>query len=349
MAVKVVEIEPEQNIDHFVELLNRNRDHRVYRERFEWLYLNNPHGKAKVWWVIDEKTDKPVAFTCALPRLVKVEGKDILCWNCGDFSVDKKFRTLGVALKLRRAAKDAVDNNEVKALYAHPNDKMKVIHQRVGHTCIGKMKRYAKALKADKYVERYIKSKLPAKLISPVINTGLSLIDFFIVQKDRKYKTELVSGKRFDHEYDHLFEELSGYFKVIGERNSSYLNWRYEDNPLYSCSRIIIREDGFLKGYIIFTTIKNVVHIKDIFCKPDDKIVKTMLNALVKELRKTNKESVSVALKDNNPVINILQKAGFRLRSDESSIYAYAGGIKEIRDIWLNGDNWYMTVGDRDV
>lgn len=349
MAVKVVEIEPKQNINHFVEILNRNRDHRVYGERFEWLYLDNPHGKAKVWWVIDDKTDKPVAFTCALPRLVKVEGKDIICWNCGDFSVDKKFRTLGVALKLRRAAKDAIDNNEVKALYAHPNDKMEVIHQRVGHTCIGKMKRYAKIIKANNYVERYIKSRSLTKLISYIINTGLGLIDFFIVQKDSRYKTELISDKRFDHEYDHLFKDISGYFKVIGERTSSYLNWRYEDNPLYPCGRIIIRENGCLKGYIIFTTSNNVVHIKDIFCKPDSNIVKTMLNALIKELRKTNKESISVVLKDNNPVINILQRAGFRQRCEESSIYAYAGEIKEIKDIWLNGDNWYMTVGDRDV
>jgi len=76
--------------------------------------------------------------------MVRVRGNDVLCWNCGDFSVDQKYRSLGIALKLRRAAKNAVDKGTVDALYAHPNERMAVIYQRVGHTCIGQMNRFAK-------------------------------------------------------------------------------------------------------------------------------------------------------------------------------------------------------------
>ncbi len=351
MPIKIIEADVDNDIAILESLLNRNRCVQVDRRRFEWLYLENPRGKARAWYVIDEKTEEPIAFTCVLPRMVRVDGEDILCWNCGDFSVDMKYRTLGVAIKLRREAKNAVDKGVIAALYAHPNKKMQVIHQRVGHTCIGKMKRYAKIIKADKYVKRYIKYKIPAKGLSSLINTGLMLKDHLLVQKNENYSTEWITGKRFSSEYNELFNELSKYYKILGERTSSYLNWRYEDNPLYSSSRITIRRNGVLQGYIIFTKGEDLsVNIKDMFCIPDGKIIKTMLHELFSGLRKDKMQSVSFVVKENNPLITILQETGFRLRPDDSLIYAHAGEEKQtLKAMWLDGDNWFMTVGDRDV
>ena len=90
MVISVAEEDVSQYLDQLLALLNRNREHKVGKDRFKWLYLDNPQGLAKVWIVQDEATRKLVAFTSVLPRLVKVSGKNVLCWNCCDFSVDKK-------------------------------------------------------------------------------------------------------------------------------------------------------------------------------------------------------------------------------------------------------------------
>jgi len=348
MPVKVVDADIEKDLDLFVAILNRNRRIKVGRNRFEWLYLNNPQGKARAWFVQDETTGDTVAFTSVLPRLIKVEGRDLVCWNCCDFSVDRRYRALGVALKLRRKAKECVDNGEIPALFAHPNDRMKVIHEKVGHYRIGQMERFAKILRANQQVEKIVKNKFLARLLTPGANLFLRVTDkAFKINK--RYDVRWIENEDYGEEYDRLFRAVSNWHRIIGDRGASYLNWRYGQNPLYSTDRIVIRDNGNLVGYIIFYVKNGVAVFKDILCIPDENILNTLLGQWVKMLRERRTYSISAIFMDKNPMVRSLQYVGFRRRPEVSSVYAYAQGNDAIQPVWLNGTNWYMTVGDRDV
>jgi len=348
MPVNIVEADIKRDLDIFLELLNRNRRNDVGRNRFEWLYLNNPHGYAKAWIVYDENTQEPVAFTSVLPRLVKVDDYEISCWNCCDFSVDQKYRTLGVAVKLRRKAKECVDNGDISSLYAHPNDRMKVIHERVGHTPIGEMNRYARVLRSDHHVHQRVKNRVIANIVSASVNFILKIPDAFF-SVDNHYVVQMVGDKKFDDEYDKLFEDIAGCYKIIGDRRSAYLNWRYIENPLYKCDRMIIRDNHKLVGYIIYYIEGSTAVFKDILCVQDENILKTLLFSWIKYLRKKSVHTISAIFMNTNPMVAVFQKAGFKIRSEKSSVYAYARKKDEVEPLWLNGENWYMTVGDRDV
>jgi hypothetical protein len=347
MPIQVVVADINKDIDTFVELLNRNREQRVDRKRFEWLYWDNPRGKAKAWLVIDEKSQQAVAFTVVLPRLFRINGQEKTCWNCGDFSVDKKYRTLGVALKLRRQAKEGVANGESAALYAHPNDRMKVIHEKVGHAPIGFMQRYVKLLRIDKHLERVVKNRGLSRIIAPIGNLGLKMFDAS-ARLEKQYTIEILGNTEFDQEYDKLFEEASRHYKVIGDRTAAFLNWRFIDCPLYKTERIIIRRDGKLAGFIIFSEDDKIAVFKDMLCLPDEKIINTLLSQWVQHLRQRKLRSISAILMNGNPLLSILQKHGFRPRPEVSSIFGYTTD-KDLGNLWLHGTNWYMTVGDRDV
>jgi len=348
MPIQVVVADINRDIDTFVKLLNRNREHRVDRKRFEWLYCNNPRGKAKAWLVIDEKTQQAVAFTVVLPRMFRVDGREVICWNCGDFSVDKKYRTLGVALKLRRRAKEGVDTGECAALYAHPNDRMKVIHEKVGHTSIGFMQRYVKLLRIDKHLERVVKNRGLSRIIALVGNLGLKMLDAS-ARLEKQYTIEIFGNSEFDQEYDRLFEDAAKHYKVLGDRTAAYLNWRFVDCPLYKTERISIREDGKLAGFIIFFEDNEIAVFKDMLCLPDEKTINALLSQWVQHLRQRNIRSISAILMNSNPLLGILQKNGFRPRPEVSSIFGYTPDDKDLSSLWLHGNNWYMTVGDRDV
>ena len=339
------------DIELFITLLNNNRNSNVSSERFKWLYLDNPIGKARAWYVFDENIEKAVAFTCVLPRIVTIKGKDIICWNCGDFSVEKTHRTLGIALKLRRAATNAVDNHEVDALYAHPNDKMKVIHQKVGHICIGKMNRYVKIFETTQYVQRYVKNKYISGVISLLLNLAINFDKKFKYRYPSEYRFQLLSDQEFSAEYDLLFCSISKYFPIVGKRDSLYLNWRYFKNPLNSFERIEIRTNkGELVGYLIYNIQNSVAHLIDIFCKPDKDIIQSMICFLIKKLKKQEVQSISVGLMNSNPLIKFIQKMGFKIRpGEESSVYGYANENFIFSKEWIKGNNWFITVGDRDV
>ncbi|QTA79102.1 acyl-transferase domain-containing protein [Desulfonema limicola] len=349
MPVNIIDADIEKDIDIFLNLLNQNRQHKAEKSRFEWLYLKNPQGKARAWIVIDEKTQEPIAFTSVLPRMVIVNGKEIICWNCCDFSVNKRFRTLGVAVKLRLKAKECVENKNIRALYAHPNDKMKLIHEKAGHLCIGEMRRYVKLLRADRQIHRLIKNPFFSKTLSLCANFLLRTADGFH-KIDRQYPVEILKNEFFGKEYDDLFYEISKYYTITGDRTQGYLNWRYAINPLYQTERITIRKNGKLAGYIIYLIEDNIAVVKDILCVPDKKILKTLLGQFIKLMRKKNIDSISAGIMDKNPVIEQLKKTGFKLRPEEkSSVYAYAKKGDIIEPVWSQGTNWYMTVGDRDV
>jgi len=349
MLVSIKEVDVEKNIDTFVELLNRNRSNRIGRERFEWLYLKNPCGKAKAWVVFDNLSRDAVAFTCVLPRLVKVEREDVMCWNCGDFSVDKKFRSLGVAIKLRRKAKECVDNSEIMALYAHPNDRMKMIHEKVGHPCIGEMQRFAKVLHADRQLKQLIKIPILDNVLCFGANFILGCRDALLSAGNRRYAFEILSNKPYGDEYDQLFDDASKHYCIIGDRGADYLNWRYGQNPLYKTERLTIRKDGRLIGYLIYCIEDHVAVFKDILCLPDDDVLKALLGYWVKLLRQNKMHSISTILMKTNPVVHSFKQIGFKPRPEISSVHAYANQHNEIYEKWIDGSNWYITVGDRDV
>jgi hypothetical protein len=312
------------------------------------MYKSNPHGRSRAWSAVDDKNGNVAGFTGVLPRKVLLAGKEITCWNCCDFSINKKYRTLGVALKLRRKAKECVDNGEIRALYAHPNDRMKVIHEKVGHFEIGKMNRYAKLMFVDQHMKKFIKNNLVRSLVNPVANYLLEISDIskkFI----RKYPVELLGNDVFNFEYDELFQSASKGCTIIGNRGSEYLNWRYIQNPLYQTKRIAIRKNGKLSGYLIYLIEDGVAIFKDILCIPDRTIIKSLLTQWIELMRSERIESMSATLFDGNSILNYFTSMGFRIRPDNSSVFAYAKEEDDIRKTWINGDNWYMTVGDRDV
>ena len=138
-------------------------------------------------------------------------------------------------------------------------------------------------------------------------------------------------------------------FTIVADRGASYLNWRYFRNPLYDSQRIEVRQQGELKGYLIYTMADDVAHIKDVFCEALYGMVENLINGLIRQLRKEAAQSISVVFMDSNPVIEHFKRLGFKIRPDESSVFAYANDKSSIGSCWINGKNWFMTVGDRDV
>ena len=158
MPFEIVEEPLDVARDDAIAVLDATRRHDVDVTRFQWLYCDNPDGPAVLWAIRKAETGEMAGFTVALPRRMLVNGEIVRAWNGADFSILPRFRTLGLAIKLRRAAKDGVDAGRVDFLYAHPNEKMAVIHGKVGHTPIGEMVRYAKVLKTAPYIERKVGS-----------------------------------------------------------------------------------------------------------------------------------------------------------------------------------------------
>ncbi|MCA9731248.1 MAG: GNAT family N-acetyltransferase [Deferribacteres bacterium] len=354
MAIIVRKANLETEMPVLMDTLLRNReryeDDDVFHERFEWAYLKNPHGKAIAWVVEDDKTGEVVGFTAGFPRKMSVNGKDSYAWNCADFSIDKKYRALGVAVKLRRAAKEGVDSGEIPFLYAHPNDRMAAVHERVGHHQIGLMKRYAALLRLDRKIMNYVKLPILGRFFGffaqPIVHVALPQPKI----RDKSLKFEFVEKQPFGDEFNAFYDEMRQHYPVSGYRDADYLTWRFIECPLYQVDTLKVYRDGKLRGYALVGSLFSMAQIADIVVAPEDGVLESLMAQVFKIYRKKGISTLSIKLHESNPLVADLAKFGFRERDDATSkVMAYANESNGLHKHVLDPNAWYMTVGDRDI
>lgn len=350
MSIIIREADLVQDQDVLINTRNQNRDReRTMGEgRYRWRYLENPHGQAKAWLAIDDRSGDCAGFTVVHPRLMYVDGQEMVCWNCGDFSINKRYRTLGVAIKLRSAATQCVSQGEVPFLYAHPNDRMEIVHRKVGHSIIGRMVRYVRILRVDRYLPDFMKHSW--------FSTGLA----------RTYNSTFMRWKRMSSSvrsfscessdvfpagasFDALQEQVRGKLKVFGQRSCEYLKWRFGTNPLRRTSALLIYRSGELVGYAFSSYEDEAMYVHDLFCLPEPDVSDALIAHLTAVGCEQNAQRISVTVFESNPLIRTLQSYNYRLRPDTSSFVVHTAPNIPQGVILRDKTNWFMTVGDRDV
>lgn len=347
-SVEVIEEQLSDVIGDAVGLLNLTRRDETDESRFHWLYNANPDGVAKVWSVRDPISGQMIGFTAVLPRRVQVAGQIKIAWNGADFSIHPNYRTLGPAIKLRRAARKGIDENHADFLYAHPNDRMAAIHKRVGHVEIGSMVRYARIVKSAAHIQQRIDSNILGRAAGRIADGMLALVRRETWHQP-SHELKVISPVYFDQRFDRLFEDSAGMLDVVGIRDARYLNWRYADNPLYETHAITAKKGKCLCGYLLYSIQDDVMHIKDIFPPTDAIAAGDLVSHALGLARRHNIKSVSFTLLDGPWLSPTLKQFGFRKRAGSSQMFGYARVDDPNRDTILSSNSWFLTVGDRDV
>jgi len=338
MAIQIREADIERELDVMVATLNANRTHTTSAERFRWLYHANPDGHAKAWVAVDDRNNEVAGFTAVFPRRVRLNtGERVLAWNCGDFSVHARYRTGGVAIKLRRAAREGIDAGEACFLYAHPNERMLPVHLKVGHFPLGRMVRYARPLR---------------------LHTGVGAIDALSSLALRCVGRDLLirSGARHDvagegvkdEEFDELYERVAPRIGTSLVRDARYIDWRFRQSPVDKYELLVDRSGGRLRAYLALAIAGGVVSVKD-WLAEDAAAFDSVWTSCLAVGRSRGARSVSVIALESHPDLLRLRRFGFRERSDWSTSVTYAPERWACRGSVLDAASWYMTVGDRDV
>lgn len=332
-----------------LDILMRNREKANYPfdKRYDWLYQQNPHGAAVPWIIWDDKTGTPAGTTAVFPRKMLVHNKEMLCWNCGDFSIDAKYRALGVAVKLRKEAKHNVDAGTVPFLYAHPNNRMAQVHLRAGHKQIGLMKRFALPIRFSRYLGPTVASKVFAATVEVPITAVLK-------SKYRKlgdYENIPRDAMRFNGVYRELCEEVNAAFPVLGLRDEDYLDWKFRQHPITTYNLFNYYESGKLAGFIVYWNVKRTVGLQEILCKADSRVQHNLIATFIHFLLAEEKQAgaITTILEEHNPFIEALLANGFKYRADaDSPVISYTAD-PALESTIHNGRNWFITLGDRDA
>jgi hypothetical protein len=338
--------------DILLSVLLRNRDphHNLVRQaRFEWSYFSNPYGQPRAWLAIDEGSGQVIGAVGAFPRMVFVHGEPVLCWNGGDSSIDREYRTLGPAMKLRGSVKRCVENGEMTFLYSYPVDAMRIVLERIGHVAIGNMPRYRLMLTVDRILERFVGNHVISRALAKTLNP-LMLLWPGNFSHNRELQVRLQSDTRFGSEYDRLFERLKDKYVVVAVRDSQFLTWRFLQSPLYGKLRIVrLESEGHLRGYVVIEVGEGSAKILDFLVEDDNRAWLTLLAGVCGFIRTWGIKRVSLRATESNPLLKHLRAFGFILPDNKNSAVVVCAGNSSSSQPALNGSSWFMTEADRDV
>lgn len=348
--VREAEFPADRDVLLSVLLRNRDSDHNLVRQaRFEWSYFSNPYGRSRAWLAIDESSRRVIGAVGAFPRMVFVHGEPILCWNGGDSSIDREYRTLGPAMKLRGAVKRCVENGEMSFLYSYPVDAMRIVLERIGHVAIGNMPRYRLMITVDKVLERFMGKHVFSRVLAKTLNP-LMLLWPGNFSHNKDLQVRLQSPTRFGAEYDRLFERFKDKYAVVAVRDSQFLTWRFLQSPLYGNLRIVrLEAEGHLRGYVVIEVGEGSAKILDFLVEDDNRASLALLGGAFRFIRTWGINTVSVRATEFNPLLKHLRAFGFIRPDNKNSAVVVCAGNNTSYQPALNGSSWFMTEADRDV
>jgi len=340
--------------DILLDILLRNRDsggNALRQARFEWSLSCNPYGRPRAWLAIDGSSGRVIGSVSAFPRRVLINGVATLGWNGGDTSIDQEFRTLGAALKLRRAVKECVDRGEMPFLYSHPVDRMRVVLEKVGHAIIGRLARHGLILLFDRFAHQALGKNFFSTTLAGAANPLLQAWSWkgsFGARHDAMVHVQ--ERNVFGDEFDALFSRVANKYSVIAERNAKFLSWRFLQNPLHADFSVFrLEAGGRLRGYAVVDIKGDGARILDFCVEEQRRDLPLLLVGIIRWLRPKGVCSVSVRANDHNPVLSLLRSFGPTSLDTINSGIALHVSPGEASHIMLDERNWFMTQADRDT
>lgn len=346
---RIVKADIEKNKDDLLPVLKRNLKD-ISGEHYVWNYTASPYGNAHCWLASEESSGRCVGSGTLFPRRMFVEGKSVYGAIAGDFAVDKEHRAYGPALKLQRTIQSAHKDTGLEFIYGVPNKLSEPIFLRTGYSELGKYSRFIKILKAEYKLRQYLPPASVTRMFSGIIDLGLKGFSREIrYRRPRNVSIEMPAF--FDERFDLLWKKVFSQFKIVGERNSKVLNWRYKESPHHDYRIFaLIDHEQYIDGYIVYYTENSACYIADVLFVDSESIRDSLFAEFILYMRREGIGSISIHYLGGGLLSRQLRNFGFFLvKEEDSSVLVYSDKTSPLTPYLLQGDNWYFLEGDIDI
>jgi len=335
MGITIRQADIDRDMDVIRTTFDANRPTPADPARFQWLYFDNPDGRATVWLAFDDQTGDVAGAAAVFPRRVRLDGAEVTAWNGADFSINRPYRTMGVAVKLRRVACDAVDRGASAFLYSHPNARMLPVQLRAGCGALGRMVRLARPLRV----------RQRGRVLDGLGSAAVRLMgtDWLVrVRQDVEWRRNLVTPA----DVTELFARTADRLGTAVVRDATYLDWRFRRNPIDCNETLILRSHDRVTAYLVVAARHDVAWVRDWLAESPDALAQ-LFATLIRETRRRGLSSVTVTALETHVDLPHLRRLGFAERPDFSTAIAYVPTSRPDRSAVLDPCRWYMTLGDR--
>jgi hypothetical protein len=155
----------------------------------------------------------------------------------------------------------------------------------------------------------------------------------------------------FDERFDALWQKARTQFPVVGQRDSSYLNWRFNRCP-EDHHRIcgLTGPDGAILAYVVYCMDRGVASVTD-FLFADSESLDVLLAEFLRAMRRQRVAGVVVTYAGTSWVSRRLKRFGFFHRPSDWKVMLY-GNPDRLGNRFhrlFDPDNWFITRADTDT
>ena len=320
--------------------------------RFDWLYKDNPVGQTKTVLAFKDQETDAIGCGSICSRHLYFNGQKVSAGIAVDFMVHEKHRTYGPALKLQKANFSDDNASEFDIIIAFPNKAAKGPFLRVGCKSLGEASLFTKVLKSETKLAHYINIPLLTKSTAFILDQVLRFFDKMrVVSKPSNWYAEHVSA--FDERFDAFWNEVRENYKIIADRNSHYLNWRYTNckGVEYRVFCLSQKGSGPLKGYIVYFLYNNVANIEDMFAVKMDRTWLYLLYEFSEYMRKEGLASICFSYFGNPLLKELFRKLNFFEKKETRTVLLHISkkSLESFRNMAFNPNNWSLFEGDLDL
>ena len=339
----------EKHESSFIPFLGRRISDRSVRKHFDWLYRANPHGDAVTWIAVDDETGQIVGCTSTFPRMLIINGKEVLASKGGDAYVDPDFRRQGIAQALHHQGITDMQQLGIACNFGiSPVPANFRAFIRAGALSPGNFDHYRLPLDASWIAKRLVAGWIQSaarKVLDPIVHY---YAERRIVRRGtlREY---LKVVKAFDTRASDLYDSVSHLYGISGKRDLEYLNWRFTNHPFkdYTLIECISRDELF--GYAVLDMQSDRCKIVDFVACDDGVGASNFLMLLAKFSRELGKKSISLFLNPIGPYAAVIESCGFLRAGDDLPMMVLTIGSKELDDVFSEPENWFVMPGDQDT
>jgi hypothetical protein len=342
LLIRRADLEKDREI--LIEALLRYLNPVADSRRFDWLYNDNPHGKALVWIAYDQDTGEAVGSAAAFPRRIYLDSREEFVWVLGDFCINSEYRSLGPALQLQRACLSAVDSGQVALCYDFPSAGMMAVYKRLGIDPFARVLRLARPLRIDRQIESVIKTPIIASAVTGFANLLLTARAF----QPMKVGNVIVAPHEGEcgEEFSDLARQTMDRIGICVKRTAEYLNWRYLANTYCNYEIMTVRRSGDLLGYAVVGQNGKECIIADLFGIDSPEVTRRLVKEVVSLGHARGVHTVSIPVLESHPWVTLFHDLGFRDR-ESKPMMLYTPNNDTLGKT-LENKRWFIMHGDRD-
>ena len=289
-----------------------------------WHYYENPCGKAKMW--VAKENGKIVASYTAIPHRVFANGQVATGWRIQNVVTLPDHRGLGLYHRLAKIAAHELFKGEYPLNFAFPNERSKNGFIRTGWKAAFRLPLKTKSLR-----------ELPTKAYTSAVVKPLT---------------------RFDTDSERIWEAHRNSLSFSIDRSTSYLNWRYFDNPKskYFSFRLDIGKAQailILKIYV-HENGERYSHLCDFFqSEPNSALSESAFKHWIDFSIEWSCSEMNCWCATGSSMDTILSKAGFKEKNGFDRWMLINANLLALKKATTNRydllSSWHLVMGDSDV